>query len=371
MQLNIGIIGAGGFAGFAAKAFLNVRGVKIVAVTDTNQQKAGLMADELGAVVHRDLRSFLLDTRIDLVYVATPPFLHYQQSKMALLAGKHVICEKPAALKLCEAQELAGLANTLQLLYVVNLMQRYNRMFDIVTSIIKEKMLGTFLHGFFENYASDENLGPDHWFWDESKSGGIFIEHGVHFFDMFSGWLGKGTVLNALQLRRPGIEIKIIDRVQATVVYDGAIVNFYHGFDQPEILDRQELRLQFERGELTLFGWIPVKMRLHGLLKKQQLENLQQLVGDFKIVSHNRPQESEKVRGRFSDVVFDDHVTIEIGDILEKQDCYQTMLEDMIADQWQWIKDHKHTCVIHSSNAIQSLKTAVEATQKAQQYLAE
>jgi len=121
---------------------------------------------------------------------------------------------------------------------------------------------------------------------------------------------------------------------------------------------------------LTLFGWIPVKMRLHGLLKKQQWENLQQLVVDFKIVSHNRSQESEKVRGRFSDVVFDDHVTIEVGNILEKQDCYQTMLGDMIADQWLWIKDHKHICVIDSSNAIQSLRTAVEATQKAQ-YIAQ
>jgi len=111
-------------------------------------------------------------------------------------------------------------------------------------------------------------------------------------------------------------------------------------------------------------------MRLHGLLNKHQLESLRQLVGDFKIVTHNEFQGPQKALGRFSDVVFDDHVTIEVGNILEKQDCYQTMLEDMIADQWLWIKDHKHICVIDSSNAIQSLKTAVEATQKAQ-YIAQ
>lgn len=239
-------------------------------------------------------------------------------------------------------------------------------MFDIVARIIKEKFLGNFLHGFFENYASDENLGPDHWFWDESKSGGIFIEHGVHFFDMFTGWLGEGIVLNALQLQRPGIERKIIDRVQATILYEGGIVNFYHGFDQPTILDRQELRLQFERGELTLFGWIPVKMRLHGLLKKQQLENLQHLVGDFNIVSHNKSKGMQKVKGRFCEMIFDDHITIEAGNILEKQNNYQQMLQDMIADQWQWIKDHKHICVVDSNNAIQSLKIAEEATRKAQ-----
>ncbi len=60
--------------------------------------------------------AFLEDDRIDLVYIATPPFLHYKQSKMALLQGKHVICEKPAALKTSEAEELATLAGSLQLL---------------------------------------------------------------------------------------------------------------------------------------------------------------------------------------------------------------------------------------------------------------
>ena len=163
------------------------------------------MANELNAKAYMIMK-FLKDETIDLVYIATPPFLHYQQSKMALIAGKHVICEKPAALKTGEAEELAMLAESLQLLYVVNLMQRYNPLYAVVKKIIDEKILGNFLHGFFENYASDENLNKDHWFWDETKSGGIFIEHGVHFFDMFSGWLGEGKVVKcpAITAFRPG-----------------------------------------------------------------------------------------------------------------------------------------------------------------------
>jgi len=185
---------------------------------------------------------------------------------------------------------------------------------------------------------------------------------------MFEGWLGEGIVVNALQLQRRGVEKKIIDRVQATILYNNGIVNFYHGFDQPKILDRQELRLQFERGEITLFGWVPVKIQLHGLFQEQQVENLRTLIGDFKIIRHSEHQEGQKVRGRFCDVIFDDHVTIEFGNISDKQNHYQQMLEDMIIDQWQWIKDHKHICVIDSSNAIQSLKIAEEATHKAQNY---
>ena len=99
-----------------------------------------------------------MDDKIALVYIATPPFLHYEISKNALLAGKHVICEKPAALKTSDAEELKILAGKLKLLYVVNLMQQYNPLYTAVKNIIAEKILGNFLHGFFENYASDENL---------------------------------------------------------------------------------------------------------------------------------------------------------------------------------------------------------------------
>ena len=164
-ELNIGIIGAGGFAAFASKAFLKIPGIKIIAVTDINQAVATAMANDLNAKVYTGLDKFLEDTGIDLVYIATPPFLHYEQSKKALLAGKHVICEKPAAIKTSEAEELSSLAKSLDLQYVVNLMQRYNPLFAVVKTIVGEKMLGNFLHGFFENYASDGNLNEDHWLW--------------------------------------------------------------------------------------------------------------------------------------------------------------------------------------------------------------
>ncbi len=366
--LNIGIIGAGTFAEFAIKSFLQIPGIQIIAVTDINEAVAEKMAKEINAVVYTDVDAFLENENIDLVYIATPPFLHYQQSKMALIAGKHVICEKPAALKTSEAAELHSLAASHQLLYVVNLMQRYNPLYEVVNRIVKEKILGNFLHGFFENYASDENLSEDHWFWDETKSGGIFIEHGVHFFDMFSGWLGKGEVVNALQMQRPAVNEKIIDRVQATVLYKDGVVNFYHGFDQPKILDRQEMRLQFERGEITLYEWVPVKMKLHGLVLDEQLKFLKEIVGESSIVYHDETIGNKKVKGRFAEINFDKEITMECGDVTEKQNRYGQLLIRMLADQWNWIKNHNHKRIINEDNAVESLRMAEQATKIAQNF---
>ena len=190
---------------------------------------------------------------IDLVYIATPPFLHHSQAMAALRAGKHVICEKPLAMTVSQADEMIAEAHRHDRLLVANLMQRYNPVSEAVGRLIKEKVLGEFLHGLFENYASDENLGPEHWFWDRSKSGGIFVEHGVHFFDLFAGWFGPGRVVAAQRGLRPGASPPIEEHVACTVRYGpSAIVNFYHGFHQTGRMDRQELRLVFERGDVTL-----------------------------------------------------------------------------------------------------------------------
>jgi predicted dehydrogenase len=361
--LRIAVIGAGGFAAFAVKAFLKIPGVTIKGITDINKEIASQMAKENNAIVYAGIEALLQDENTDLVYIATPPFLHYKQSKMALLAGKHVICEKPAALKTSEAEELVLIAASNQLLYTVNLMQRYNPLYAIVDKIINTKILGNFLHGFFENYASDENLDANHWFWDETKSGGIFIEHGVHFFDMFSGWLGKGKVMGSLKIKRPSVKNEITDRVHATVMYRNGIVNFYHGFDQPKILDRQELRLQFERGEITLYEWVPVKMKFHGLIKNEQVKFLKELVGACTIVIHDIKQHDQKLKGRFSEINYDHEITLECGNVAEKQNRYQELLINMLSDQWKWIKDRSHKRIINESNAVESLRMAEEATQ--------
>jgi predicted dehydrogenase len=368
-KIHMGIIGAGGFAGFAAGAFARVPGVELSGVTDTNKDAAARLGKIFGITVYGDIDQLIASPDIDLVYIATPPLLHYPQSKKALLAGKHVVCEKPAALHSREAGELVQLARSLKLLYVVNLMQRYNPLFPVVQTIIAQKILGNFLHGFFENYASDERLGPGHWFWDEAKSGGIFIEHGVHFFDLFEGWLGQGKVMGAWELRRPWTPEKIIDRVQATVLYPGGIVNFYHGFDQPQILDRQEMRLEFERGDITLYEWVPVKIKIYGILQPGELKTLQDIFpATATLYRHNPGSEQKEVKGRFTGIVAADLMTLDYENSLGKQNLYQQMLESMLTDQLAWIRSPDHVRVIDDNNALQSLQMAEEAGRMAKNF---
>ncbi len=366
-QLTIGIVGAGGFAAFAARAFLKVPGIHIKSITDIDQPCALSLAADLGAQACIQYDELLSDPEIHLIYIATPPFLHYGQSRQALYAGKHVICEKPAALRTSEAEELAHYAQSRKLLYTVNLMQRYNPLYEMVQTMVHEKWLGDFLHGFFENYASDEKLIPAHWFWDEEKSGGIFIEHGVHFFDMFSGWFGPGELVHAMQIDREHTFPKVTDRVQAVVRYNGSPVNFYHGFNQPKLLDRQELRLQFDRGDITLYEWVPVKIRVHGLLTTEQVAKIQSIFPDTVTEIHHE-YSGDLVKGKFRDIRYDSLVTITSGNIANKMARYEQLVISMIKDQWNWIVNPAHVRVIDDTNAVESLRIAEMATNQSSRF---
>ncbi|CAN5195829.1 hypothetical protein BH11ACT6_BH11ACT6_60340 [soil metagenome] len=356
--LGIGVIGCGGFGLFALQQFVQVPGVHLAAMAATDRPAAQAAAKRYGLDDLVEVDRLLASPAVDLVYIATPPFLHYAQSKAALEAGKHVICEKPLALTVEQADELVALAQRRDLLLVANLMQRYNPLYDLVGQVIDRRPLGEFLHGYFENYASDENLPPTHWFWDAQRSGGIFVEHGVHFFDMLAGWLGAGEVASAHSSRRfDGCE----DQVQCTVRYGGALVNFYHGFHQPGRMDRQELRLVFERGDLLLQGWVPTNIRITALVDEAQSRELSELFGGARIdveASYSRRDREFYSHGRQHDA----YQRIELHwQGLEKMPLYCELLRRMMSDQVAWIRDRSHVRKVDEHNGRDSVALACEA----------
>jgi len=363
---RVGILGAGGFSHFSVKAFLKVPEIIISGVFDVDPQRSILFSDKFGCRVFSTQEQLLADGETDLIYISTPPFLHYQQSKSALLAGKHVICEKPAAFQSKEVAELIAVARDKKLLYVVNLMQRYNPLFPMVQTLVKEKLLGGFLHGYFENYASDETLDEEHWMWDEKKSGGIFIEHAVHFFDLIEGWLGKGKLVAAQKIRRRGLNKTYWPEVQAVCKYQNGLFNFYHGFHQANRMDRQELKLVFENGEVSLFEWVPSRLVLKALVTKNTLKAIKNIFpeGEIEIVKTFK-EEDKSYRSHSSHRQADHQIILEYGDNDLKYSIYELLLTDMLTDQIHWLKDRKHQRRITEQNALNSVIMAEEANESA------
>jgi predicted dehydrogenase len=362
-RFGIGAIGAGGFGLFALQQFLQTPGVHLVGIAGTHRDAARAMAQRFGVPDLVETAVLLAHPEVDLIYIATPPFLHYQQARAALEAGKHVLCEKPLAMRIEEADELVAIAQERGLLCIANLLQRYNPLFEAVRRLVESKVLGECLHGWFENYAGDEGLGPEHWFWDREKSGGIFIEHGVHFFDMFEGWLGRGEIVAAQRTLRPGSGIE--EQVQCTARYpNGALVNFHHSFTQPARIDRQEFRLLFERGDITLEEWVPVRAVVRGAVDEAQTRALMEIFPGGRLdVLKNYGGPDRSARGRHKMLDISQVVELRYGDGEEKMRRYCVLLRELFEDQLAWIRDKNHARKITEQNGRDSVATAVAATE--------
>lgn len=109
--MNVCAIGTGAITKSMLKEFARSEVLHVTAIYSRNEATGRAMADEFGIpTVYTSLEDMLADPAIDLVYVASPNSIHFRQAKAALLAGKHVLCEKPFAPTVAEAEELIALA---------------------------------------------------------------------------------------------------------------------------------------------------------------------------------------------------------------------------------------------------------------------
>ena len=255
-ELGLGIVGAGGFATFLAGATASLPGATIHAVADQRPEAARRLADLHGARATDSWTGLLEDDGVDVVVVATTPDSHAGIARAALEAGKHVFCEKPLALDDAAASDLVATVERTGRVLVVDHVLRYNPLLRALTRL-HGTMLGPVQRFCFENDASDEDLGADHWFWEEARSGGIFLEHGVHFFDAAAMLIGREpTLVSAVAAHRPDGPV---DLVSATVTHGvDTLATHTHSFTHAHRCERQLMRLDCGPAEVRVEGWIPV-----------------------------------------------------------------------------------------------------------------
>jgi len=276
--LGLGLIGYGGFGRFCLEVYAAMPELRVVAVADVDGDRRREAADRFGVRVYAGADDLLAAPDVDVVVISTPPHTHGPLSLRAIRAGKHVFCEKPLALSLAEADEVIAEAARRTVRLTVNYVLRPNPLVRRLRALLRSGVLGPLLHMSLENLATDEHLKPGHWFWDQARSGGIWVEHGVHFFDLFR-WLSgeRAEAVAALARTRPdGCQ----DRVWATVRCSGDLVaTYHHGFTQPARFEQTTIRLACARGRAALHGWIPTRLVVDGLVDEEGLALLRGWAG--------------------------------------------------------------------------------------------
>ena len=144
--------------------------------------------------VYTDLASFLQDEELEVVYIASPNSLHFEQAKQALLAGKHVITEKPAVSRLIELKELQKIADEQGLFYFEAARNIHEANFKQVAEMIPE--LGPIVAANFSymKYSSRYDqvvAGEEPNIFSPKFSGGSLMDLGIYLVYSAVAWFGK------------------------------------------------------------------------------------------------------------------------------------------------------------------------------------
>ena len=206
-QLGVGIIGTGGMAvGSHIPNFLKHPAVRLAAVCDVNKESVQAAARRFGvAECYTDYRELIARAPVDLVAVCTTNDQHAPASILACERRLHVLCEKPLALDLAQAESMLAAARQFGVNTAVNFSYRQNPAVRFIKDIIDSGDLGQIYQVSFkylQGYLADPET-PLHpartWRAEKRFAGqGVLGDLGSHMIDLSRFWFGEISAVQAL-----------------------------------------------------------------------------------------------------------------------------------------------------------------------------
>jgi predicted dehydrogenase len=248
--IGVGVAGTG-FIGPAHVEGLQRNGIQVLGLLGSTQEKAKQKAADLGVSrIYEALDEMLADPDVDVVHLATPNHLHHPQVKAALLAGKHVVCEKPLAMTSAESAELVKLAEETKLVNAINFNIRMYPLAQQARSMVQSGELGDLfiLQG---SYLQDWLLLPTDWNWRlEPSLGGTLRAVG----DIGSHWLDLLTFITGLHAEQVYADFKTFHPIRKkparpVETFTGKVLTPEDYIDQPiSTEDYATILLHYENG---------------------------------------------------------------------------------------------------------------------------
>jgi len=190
--LKVGIIGAGRMAYWHLRGYQKIKGVDIVGIagrTGTNvetlQRKFNIPNG------YTDYRVMLEKQRPDAINVTTPTYTHCPIVIDGLTSGCHVLCEKPMAMTMEEAERMIKTEKSTGKILMIGFSQRFYKEFVSMKEIIDQGKLGNIKVAWFRRGIS---MPPQKWYSEKDKSTGVTCELAIHGIDWLR-WIMESPVV--------------------------------------------------------------------------------------------------------------------------------------------------------------------------------
>ncbi len=233
-HVNFGMIGCGEIALQTSKAILNTQIARVVHCMDPRQELAADLASRHGARYTTRVEDLLADKDVQAVILSVPHWLHAPLAVQAARAGKHVICEKPIACTLTQADEMIAAADAAGVKLGVLLPQRLGYAWTNARQLVAAGAIGEvhavklhfmankpehYWHGGFTGRIRDDWRGSR-----EKSGGGVMVMNLVHDIDSMISVLDLRPKRIYAEYATLATNCEVEDFICAVVVLeDGAI----------------------------------------------------------------------------------------------------------------------------------------------------
>ncbi len=226
------VVGPGRIAHQFAQALQSLPDARLAAVIGRDRGRAAAFAAQWGDAatsVTDDLVRALASTQVDAVYVATPHPFHADAVRVALRAGKAVLCEKPLTPNAAFTAELIGLAEQHQTFLMEAVWTRFLPIYGVVSGWLREGRVGA-VRGMQSRFCIDIPFAPDNRCHDPAQAGGALLDVGVYNLNVSRLVMANAPVLGFDVQATPG-PLGCDQRLSARLDFGSAQSLFTCGFD--------------------------------------------------------------------------------------------------------------------------------------------
>jgi scyllo-inositol 2-dehydrogenase (NADP+) len=178
---GVGLVGYGAIAEVHARSITATPGLMLAGVADLSDERRKTAARDWSVPTYARAEDMLDDPEVGLVVVGTPPSVHSDAVLAALRAGKHVVCEKPFALRVEEVDRMIDAAAAHHRVLTVFQSRRWDPDYLALRDVVRSGRIGEAFY--MESFIGGHDHPCDFWHSHEPISGGTIYDWGSHYFD--------------------------------------------------------------------------------------------------------------------------------------------------------------------------------------------
>lgn len=256
-KINVAIIGTGNIANVYAKVFNNAENINVYAVAGICLDDAQNFANKYGIEkAYGTCEEVINDDKVSLVYIATPPYLHYEMSKMFLEGGKNVLCEKPVTLNSKEAEELFKIAEEKNLFFSEAMWTRFMPVIKTVKDVLDSGKIGNIK---FITASTAFNNSDDAQMTSLDLAGGMLLDCGIYVITSIFLLLGENYTdfSTSCILSEKGVDLRSI----TTFTYENNITATM--FTSMDSYFENKIKISGDKGYMEIdvpYNWQNIKI---------------------------------------------------------------------------------------------------------------